>query len=568
MTRSAEVFRFGEFLLDARRRGLSKGQAPIHLKPKEWDLLYYLIVHRERLVEKDELIDALWPRQLVTEANLTQTVYRVRRALGESARQPRFIQTASRLGYQFIGEIDDDPPTSTPDAPRSVAMVPFLGNDADTGPSDWSLGLTETVIRALSADRDLDVRPLSAVMHPGAGRGKTGRASLNVDAVIEGTISERQDSIRVVTNIEDGRSGKLLWSKVWTVDNDEGALAQLRIAEAIHERLATSKPAERSRPLMPEVDHPEARTAYLRGRYCWHQFTEASLKRSIDLFDEAFMGSPGSAAPLAWRAAAWAALGNIGVLTPHDSAERARRDADRAIAMDDRLAAGFEMRGVIELYFEWNLEAALRSLDLAIERDPESANAHHLRGNALAFSGNFGAALLSLQRAELIDPTSLITLTDLGLVHYLGGHLEKARTRLEAVLAQNDYFDHARLKLAFVLAAMGKADEALLVADRIQRASQPGALPELAFFQGLAGSKERAAETIAASTGDTTQLTDPYSLALAYLGIDDHNGAIEALNRALEFRSRQLVLLAVDPVWTPLRQDPAFTALTTRIGLA
>ena len=564
---AVNAFRFGEFMLDVRRRRLVRGEEVVHLKPKEWDLLHYLIERRERLVGKDELIDALWPRQTVTEANLTQTMYRVRQALGDSARSVRWIETVARLGYRFIGEVKGSGSPGGSSSPRSVAMVPFASAEGQA-PSDWSLGLTESVIRVLAEDPELHVRPLSSVMRPGSGQDANVREALMVDALIDGEISQREGVMRVVANLLHGRTGKLRWSKAWVVDPDDGRRAQERIARDLKDELGSRTPIDGTE--MPPADDelPEARTAYLRGRYCWHQFTEVSLRRSIELFDQALALSPRSAKAFAWRSGAWAALGNIGALTPRESAERARRDADRAIGVDDRLAAGFEMLGVVQLYFDWNLEAALKNFDLAIELDGESANAHHLRGNALAFCGNFNAALLSLQRAELIDPTSLITATDIGLVHYLAGRLHEARERLESVLAQNEHFSHARLKLAFVMAALDRPDESVRHAGRVQQEMGSTVLPEQALFYGLLGEQDQARAVFDSLANESSsKVHDPYSLAIAHLGLSDHSSALAALEQAVEFRSRQLVLIALDPVWEPLRSSPAFDSLVSRVAL-
>ena len=88
-------YRFGPFRLDRRRRRLYRGDEPLHLKPKEFELLCCLVDHRDRVLSKEELLDRLWPRQTVTEANLSQAVYAVRKALGDSARRPRWIESSA-----------------------------------------------------------------------------------------------------------------------------------------------------------------------------------------------------------------------------------------------------------------------------------------------------------------------------------------------------------------------------------------------------------------------------------------------------------------------------------------
>ncbi len=431
----ASRYRFGPFELDRRRLSLTEHGRPIHLKPKEWELLCCLVENRDRVLSKDELLDALWPRQTVTEANLSQAVYAVRKALGDSARDAKWIETVPRQGYRFVA----------PDGEGGAAGEPSVSSEA-------------------------------------------------------------------------------------------------RIS-------------------------PAARAAYERGRYCWRRFTEAGLRQAMAFFDEALEAEPRFAQAHAWRSATWSALGNIGALTPRNSAEHARRAADRAIAIDDTLATGYEMRGVVELYFDWNFEAALRSFDRAIAREPRSANAHHLRANALAFAGDFDAARAGIGRALDIDPTSLITRTDAGLVDYLAGDFESAGQALQSVLDQDPVFPHARLKLAFVLMALGKQAAAVEECERAAKGLDNADFGARACMLGLAGRTRQANDVVRRLAAEVERGTaDPYGVALGHLGLGNFDRALDWLARAVEFRSRDLVLLQTDPVWYPLRSRKAFSELVEMIG--
>jgi DNA-binding winged helix-turn-helix (wHTH) protein len=97
-------FRLGDVTLDPDTRQLLRGGAEIHLSPKAFDLLRMLVHHRPRVLSKTELHDQLWPQTFVSDANLASLVAEVRQALGDAARQPRFIRTAQRFGYGFCGE--------------------------------------------------------------------------------------------------------------------------------------------------------------------------------------------------------------------------------------------------------------------------------------------------------------------------------------------------------------------------------------------------------------------------------------------------------------------------------
>lgn len=96
--------RLGDLVFDSEARQLLRGPEPIHLSPKAFELLKLLIEQRPRVVSKSELQEHLWPDTFVSEANLASLIAEIRDALGDTARQPRFVRTAHRFGYAFSGE--------------------------------------------------------------------------------------------------------------------------------------------------------------------------------------------------------------------------------------------------------------------------------------------------------------------------------------------------------------------------------------------------------------------------------------------------------------------------------
>lgn len=101
--------RFDDLTFDPDARQLLRGSAEIHLSPKAFELLKTLIDQRPRALSKNELHEHLWPATFVSEANLASLIAEVREALGDTARQPRFIRTAHRFGYAFSGQAVEDP---------------------------------------------------------------------------------------------------------------------------------------------------------------------------------------------------------------------------------------------------------------------------------------------------------------------------------------------------------------------------------------------------------------------------------------------------------------------------
>jgi len=101
----SNVYRFGEFVLDPGRRTLSRADSPVSLTPKAFDLLLFLAQNPNRLVTKEELLQAVWGDSFVEEGNLTQYISHLRKALGDNSEDTRLIVTISRKGYQFTADV-------------------------------------------------------------------------------------------------------------------------------------------------------------------------------------------------------------------------------------------------------------------------------------------------------------------------------------------------------------------------------------------------------------------------------------------------------------------------------
>lgn len=99
-------YRFGEFTVDREQKVLLRNDSPLPLAPKVFDTLLILVDNGGRIVEKGELMKRLWPDSFVEESNLTFNIQQLRKALGDNARQPRFIETVARRGYRFIAQVN------------------------------------------------------------------------------------------------------------------------------------------------------------------------------------------------------------------------------------------------------------------------------------------------------------------------------------------------------------------------------------------------------------------------------------------------------------------------------
>jgi DNA-binding winged helix-turn-helix (wHTH) protein len=139
--------RFGELTFDPDARRLLSGEKELHLSPKAIDLLRILIAHRPRALSKQELHEHLWPATFVSEANLASLVAEVRGALGDAARQPRFVRTAHRFGYAFSGDAVEVPDAPQPVQPASFCWLVKDGRRLPLQPGENILGRDEACIQ-------------------------------------------------------------------------------------------------------------------------------------------------------------------------------------------------------------------------------------------------------------------------------------------------------------------------------------------------------------------------------------------------------------------------------------
>src|SRR5260221_11633283 len=134
------LYRSGQFALDSRRRTLSRADSPISLTPKAFDVLLFLAQNPNRLVTKEELLQAVWADTFVEEGNLTQYIYYLRKALGDNSEDTRLIVTIARKGYQFTADVtvaDSTDSTKQPAVQVSTAesslsdLQPLRGSSVD-----------------------------------------------------------------------------------------------------------------------------------------------------------------------------------------------------------------------------------------------------------------------------------------------------------------------------------------------------------------------------------------------------------------------------------------------------
>ena len=144
---------FGDYVLDSERRELRRGAELIAVEPQVFDLLLYLVQQRDRVVSKDDLLQAVWGGRIVSDSALAARINAVRRALGDDGAAQRWIRTLPRKGVRFIGTLrEEQEPASAspPPPPLSIVVLPFTNLSDDREQQYFADGITDDVTTDLS----------------------------------------------------------------------------------------------------------------------------------------------------------------------------------------------------------------------------------------------------------------------------------------------------------------------------------------------------------------------------------------------------------------------------------
>lgn len=617
-------YEFGDFALEVgqqRLRRLDTGEV-IPLSGKAFDTLLYLAGHAGEMLDKDVLLQAIWPGVIVEENSLTQIISTLRQLLGEARGENRYIATVARKGYRFVAKVTrrDEPgppdaammsaasppsappaaarrrlgplfagaaalivviaaialffkPTgiekSAPVAAQTLAILPFKPlRPADRNES-LELGMTESLIASLGRYSPQAIKPLSSVRRYGAldqDAIAAGR-ELGVDTVLDGSLQRREDRLRVSVRLLRVADGQQLWAQ--NFDQEFTTIFDLQdvIAERVAKSLAVRWAGGASTRGAPYTQDSEAYALYASGRLAWTRQTEASLLQAIAFYQQAIARDPNYALAYTGLADSYAVLGVFGIRPPQEVYPKARQAVEKALSIDPDLAAAHSALGHIKVQYDYDWEGAVREYARAIQLDPTLALAYHRRGRLSALQGDIDRALADSERAQQLEPLWLAPRVAAANFLYDARRYDESIRHIEQVLALDERSDGARAILVRDLLASGDSERALRELDK-RPIQAPGSNAFRAQALALSGRrKEALAELDRVLKLSRERYVASYDIALIYTALSDTEHAFQWLERAIDDRSTLINAMAQDPMLDGLHTDPRFAALARRIGV-
>lgn len=418
-------FRVGDWLIEPDLNRARNGETVVQIEPKVLEVLAFLADHPGEVLSRDRIIRTVWAGTFVSEGILSYYISELRKALNDDARDPRIIQTISRKGYRLVSPVV----RLSPNHKRrpSIAILPFCDMSAEKDQEYFCDGIAEEIINNLTRMKGLSVASRTSSF---AFKGKcedvrTMGQKLGVSTVLEGSIRKAGAQLRITVQLINVEDGYQLWSERYDRQLRDVFAIQDEISIRIAETLKVTLSPEESGSFgkTPTTDL-QAYDYYLRGKQFYYQYQRKSIEFALRMFSH-------------------------------------------AIELDSRYARAYaglsDCCAFLYLYAgsqETHRSQADKASSIAIDLDPESAEAHASRGVALALLGNYPAAEAALDTAIRLGPRLFEGYFFYARTAFVQGKFERAIELYEKASEVQPLDYQSPLLVAQILADLGRAKDA------------------------------------------------------------------------------------------------------------
>jgi len=516
----------GDWRVSAERNELSRGGKTLRLEPKAIEVLGRLAARAGEVVSREELLEAVWPGVIVGDDALSQAIIKLRRAFGDDAREPRYIQTISKRGYRLVAPIASPAPLAASETSRKtthrraaliaasallaaflaalvgtqilrrapmpwplaadtrsastasipvVAILPLANLSGDPKRDHFSAGVTEDLIEALGRFSGVRVLSRNAVQQLRASTPPPPaiREAVGADYVLQGSLREANGKVRVAVELSDTATGMLLWAERYDGEGAQVFEIQDRIARnivgSLHVRLTR---LEQARVFTKPTESLDAYDLVLRARALLEEDGRAANREARELLSRAEKLAPDYAEIFVTFAQAEIQRAHYGwIEDPAEGLRRAEMHATRALASPDQRAHA-RAHSLIALSYGYQnrFEEALRHTEQALELNPSDSMALYRHGSALLFLGRLDEAIAAMETAKRYEPPAG-TRINLSLAYYVAGRYPQALADVDGLLAHAPHLATLHAIRAATLAQLGRLEEAREAAGEVRRLS-------------------------------------------------------------------------------------------------
>jgi len=615
----ANLVRFGAFEVDLHAGELRKNGVRIKLQEQPLQVLGLLLGSPGAVVTREEIQCRLWSTDTFVdfEHSLNAAVKRLREALGDSADNPRFIETLPRHGYRFIAPVQGATPanlqtptlaasrqrwplvsaggiallliagtsylfwrhaqiTVPPDRRVMLAVLPFESLSRDPNEELFSDGMTREMINWMGR---LDARRLGVIAATSAVKYKNSPKTireigreLGVDYILEGSVQRDGGRVRITAQLIAVENQAHLWAESYDRGQSDVLLTQADIARVVAQQIRLTLPPQAQQQFSrARRVNPDAYLDYLRGQLENPKFTFEAMAKEQAYYERALQKDPNFALAYFGLANCYLNYMQTRRLPPGEAAKRTKEFVTKALQLDETLGEAYAVLAFTNWRYDWDVQAAERNFQRGIELSPNSVHVHMYHTTYLAWRGRRTEAFAEREIVRQLDPLRLEAGAHPGLIYYqlrdYGPMLEAMRNYVSS--NPGHWLGHNLLGVAYE--GSGQTLQAIPEYQKAVELSGNDSDPKaaLAYAYARAG-KTTQAEKILGDLLEQSKASyiSPYMIASIYAGLGEKDNAFEFLDKAYDERSADLsYFLKADLRMDTLRSDPRFQRLIKRMRL-
>ncbi len=525
----------------------------------------------ERYQQIDELLDDLKS----ISAGIVPEEIKVRLRKAKLLRRKRAILYAGLAGLIIImAVIALTLFTGRAEAIDSIAVLPFENLTGDSEQEFFVDSATDELIGQLAQISGLRrvISRTTVMQYKGVEKSLPEIAQeLNVDAVVEGTVYQVGENVRIRVQLIDALpEERNLWAETYERAKTDVLVMYSEMARAIADNTQVKLTAEETTRLTnAQQVNPKAYDAYIQGRSHWYRLTALDLETALGDFELALQIDPNYALAHTGVALVWVGRNQMNLAPPSEAVPLAMAAAEKALELDNTLAEAYYALALIKTWSNWDWKGGETAFKRALELNPNFPDAHAYYSHFLSHMGRIDEALSHIERALELDPLNALFHGMYGMVLLYQRRYDDAIAAANTALAIDPGLSPARGALQDAYIAKGMRDEQLAI-QRARIALDPERVA--AFERGLAeggyeGAQRGIADVLAARYGKYGKWTyGGLGIANRYLDAGDYDLAIDWLEKAYEEHDPNLPYIGM-PLYAPLSSDPRFQDLLRRMGL-
>jgi TolB-like protein/DNA-binding winged helix-turn-helix (wHTH) protein/Tfp pilus assembly protein PilF len=592
--KAKHLYGFGSYQLDAGERVLLRDGQPVTLPPKDLETLLVLVERAGHIVEKEELLEKVWPGVFIEEGNLARHIFNLRQVLGDSPDGRKYIETIPRRGYRFVAAVREDGepaaassvashasepaevtvvprqkrapwlglltlsvvlaltaylvarrflPKAKPSSDRAMlAVLPFVNLSGDAHEDYFADGLTEEMIAQLG---QLQPSKLGVIARTSIVRYKGTKENvaqigqeLGVGYLLEGSVRRGGDRVRITAQLIRATEQTHLWAESYERPLTDVLNIQREIAEKITHSLSIQLlPLETSSAASAPVNL-ESYDKYLLGLHEVGQGTPESVNKAIQYFREAIAINPNDAHLYVALAEAYGALVTY-YSSPVEVMPRKKAAAIKALELDPKMASAHVLLADVHLGFDWDWTAAEAEYRKALDLNPNVPEAQLGYATYLASLGRVDEAISRVQQAYLFDPLAVQSRNEALWIYYFSGRMPETVAQCQKTIELEPQADLPYAMLAMAYAQMGKRPETLQAAGYVMRLSKS---PSVITTTASALARVREGGQARQVLGKALELAKEryvcrFLVAAAYTELGEKEKALESLEQGFLQRS-------------------------------